>query len=68
VGDLETITDLLAERFSFRGSLGVRQRGREAFKDYVCAVRNALDGYRCEIFECLVEGLCQNAFLGNTCG
>ncbi len=55
-GDLEAIAGLLAEDFSFRGSLGVERRGREAFKDYVCAIRNALGDYRCAILECVTEG------------
>jgi predicted ester cyclase len=31
-------------------------RGREAFKGYVCSVRNALASYRCEILDCITEG------------
>lgn len=56
VGDLEAVSELLAEDFSFRGSLGVERQGREAFKDYVCSVRNALTNYRCDILECVTEG------------
>jgi predicted ester cyclase len=55
-GDVEAITDLLSEEFLFRGSLGTELRGRQAFKDYVCSVRNALANYRCEILECVTEG------------
>lgn len=49
------MSDLLAEDFSFRGSLGSELRGREAFKDYVRSVRNALANYQCEILECVTE-------------
>lgn len=55
-GDLDAISDLLAEDFLFRGSLGIELRGRDAFKDYVCSVRRALAEYRCEILECVSEG------------
>jgi len=46
---------LLSDDFSFRGSLGNELRGREAFKGYVRSVRNALDGFRCDILECVIE-------------
>jgi predicted ester cyclase len=35
--------------------LGNELRGREAFKGYVRSVRNALDGFRCDILECVTE-------------
>ena len=55
-GDLEAVSELLSQEFSFRGSLGVELRGREAFKDYVRSVRNALASYQCEILDCVTEG------------
>ena len=55
-GDLATVSELLREDFSFRGSLGAELRGREAFKDYVRSVRGALANYRCEILACVAEG------------
>ena len=55
-GDVGAVTELLSEDFSFRGSLGVELRGREAFQDYVRSVRAALADYRCEILECVTEG------------
>jgi steroid delta-isomerase-like uncharacterized protein len=55
-GDTGAAVDLLAQDFAFRGSLGAEMRGREAFCDYVRAVRSALDGYRCDILDCLTEG------------
>jgi predicted ester cyclase len=55
-GDLEAISDLLTEDFTFRGSLGVELQGREAFRDYVLSVRGALADYRCEIIVCVTEG------------
>ena len=54
-GDVDAIGDLVAEDFSFRGSLGAERRGREAFRDYVLMVRSALADYRCEILECVSE-------------
>ena len=59
-GDLNAADGLLSHEFLFRGSLGNELRGREAFKDYVRSVRNALDGFRCEVLECVTEG--QRAF------
>jgi predicted ester cyclase len=55
-GDPAAISDLLAEEFSFRGSLGVDLRGREAFEIYVRFVRSALADYQCEILDCVTEG------------
>ena len=54
-GDLAAASDLLAEGFSFRGSLGGEMRGREAFKDYVQSVRATLADYHCEILDCVTE-------------
>ncbi len=55
-GDLAAISDLLSADFLFRGSLGSKLRGLEAFEGYVHTVRNALADYRCEILECVTEG------------
>jgi steroid delta-isomerase-like uncharacterized protein len=55
-GDLSAVSELLSQDFSFRGSLGVDLRGREAFKDYVLSVRGALADYHCEILACVSEG------------
>jgi steroid delta-isomerase-like uncharacterized protein len=55
-GDMSAVSRLLAEDFSFRGSLGTELRGREAFVDYVLAVRAPLASYRCEILDCVTEG------------
>ena len=55
-GVLAAVSDLLSERFSFHGSLGVAVQGREAFENYVRSVRGALSEYRCEILECVAEG------------
>jgi predicted ester cyclase len=55
-GELGAAEELLAEDFSFRGSLGAEMRGRGAFCDYVRSVRGALSGYRCDILECVTEG------------
>ncbi|MCX5742957.1 MAG: ester cyclase [Proteobacteria bacterium] len=58
VGDIAAIPELLAEGFVFRGSLGNEMRGHEAFKDYVRSVRGSLSNYRCEILDCVTEGVC----------
>jgi predicted ester cyclase len=55
-GDLGAVSELLAQDFSFRGSLGNELRGREAFTNYLHSVRDALANYRCEILECVTEG------------
>jgi len=54
-GDLDAVSELLAEDVSFRGSLGPELRGREAFTDYVRSVRDSLAEYRCEIIACVAE-------------
>lgn len=54
-GDLEAAYELLADDFTFRGSLGTELRGREDFQEYVRSIRGALSGYRCEILECVSE-------------
>ena len=55
-GDERAISELLAEDFSFRGSLGMDLRGREAFTEYVKSIRTSLAGYRCDILDCVTEG------------
>lgn len=55
VGDLDAVSELVIEEFSFRGSLGVELRGRKAFAEYVRAVRSALANYHCEILTCVAE-------------
>ena len=54
-GDVAAAEELLADTFVFRGSLGAELRGRDQFLDYVRMVRSALDGYRCDILECVRE-------------
>ncbi|MFN7979358.1 MAG: ester cyclase [Vicinamibacterales bacterium] len=54
-GDVAAAEELLADTFVFRGSLGAELRGRDQFLDYVRMVRSALDGYRCDIRECVSE-------------
>jgi steroid delta-isomerase-like uncharacterized protein len=55
-GDTAAAEELLTADFCFRGSLGPEMRGRDAFCDYVRAVRAALEEYRCEILDCVTEG------------
>ena len=55
-GDEESAHLLLDEAFEFRGSLGTESRGREPFLEYVRAVRSSLDGYRCDILDCVSQG------------
>ena len=54
-GELAAIPELLAENFSFRGSLGPEMCGWEAFANYVRSVRGSLGNYRCEILGCVSE-------------
>ena len=55
-GDLDAVSALLAEDFTFRGSLGADLRGHAAFKDYVRSVRSALESFTCDILACVTEG------------
>jgi hypothetical protein len=55
-GDTAAAPELLAADFSFRGSLGPELRPREPFCEYVRAVRAALQGYGCDILDCVTEG------------
>ena len=55
-GDFDAASDLLAEAFVFRGSLGAEPRGRAEFLAFVQAVRSALADYHCDILECVTEG------------
>jgi predicted ester cyclase len=55
-GELNAGAELLAEAFTFRGSLGAELQGRAAFLDYVRSVRGALANYRCDILECVSDG------------
>jgi steroid delta-isomerase-like uncharacterized protein len=54
--DLSLADELLAEGLAFRGSLGVEVRGREGFKDYVCAVRRAFPDFHNRVEELIAEG------------
>jgi steroid delta-isomerase-like uncharacterized protein len=54
-GDYAAVADLVADDFSFRGSLGNELRGPEPFANYVGEVRAALAKYHCEILECVAE-------------
>jgi steroid delta-isomerase-like uncharacterized protein len=70
-GDLAAASDLLANDFWFRGSLGTEMHGHDAFKDYVRSVRGALTDYRCEILACVAEGnqaFAQMRFVGRHVG
>ena len=55
-GDLNAASDLLADDFAFRGSLGTELSGHNAFKEYVRSVRDSLSEYQCEILTCVAEG------------
>jgi predicted ester cyclase len=54
-GELETASELVADDFVFRGSLGGEVRGHAAFLDYVRSVRTAVGSYRAEILACVAE-------------
>jgi hypothetical protein len=55
-GDPLAVDELLSEDFEFRGSLAVELSGRTRFWDYVCEIRSVLDGFRCDVLECISEG------------
>lgn len=54
-GDLSFLAALLAEDFTFRGSLGTGARGHAQFAEYVKSVRGALSDYRCDILDLVGE-------------
>ena len=54
--DKSIIPELLSEEFSFRGSLGLTQRGHKGFALYMDFIRGALGNYRCEIVDMITEG------------
>jgi predicted ester cyclase len=55
-GNRLAVDELLAEDFAFRGSLGVELRGRARFWEYVCEIQSVLEGFRCDVLECVSEG------------
>ena len=59
-GDEGAAPTLLANDFTFRGSLGTVTQGHQAFLTYVRSVRGSLADYHCEILACVTEG--QQAF------
>lgn len=54
--DKSRIPDLLWPDFTFRGSLGQTCIGHDGFAQYVDAIHEALEGYRCEILDLVIEG------------
>lgn len=52
----EAVDELLAEEFTFRGSLGDEVRGRSGFRAYRDRVRGAFDDFHNEIVELVVDG------------
>src|SRR5262245_29255048 len=54
--DFSAAFSLLAEDFSFRGSLGAELRGTSPFLTYVRSVHEALADYRCEVLACVSQG------------
>ena len=55
-GDLKAASELPTSDFAFRGSLGAEFHRVPAFTGYVRSVREPLEGYRCDILECVSEG------------
>lgn len=55
-GDEAAATEIIADDFRFRGSLGPEKRSREGFLEYVREVRAALGGYECLIEEMVARG------------
>jgi steroid delta-isomerase-like uncharacterized protein len=54
--DLDLVDEILAEDLRFRGTLGSTLEGREAFKDYVQAVRRAFPDWHNRIDEVITCG------------
>ena len=54
--NLSLADELLGEGLTFRGSLGVAVQGRDAFRDYTCAVRRAFPDFHDRIEELIAEG------------
>lgn len=53
--DMTVIPDLLCEDFSFRGSLGLMQRGHVGFANFMDQIRAAIGEYRCDILDMIAE-------------
>jgi predicted ester cyclase len=51
----EYVDELLAQDFTFRGSLGTETHGHAEFLQYVQSIRESLANYHCEILECVTE-------------
>jgi steroid delta-isomerase-like uncharacterized protein len=54
--NFDAADDLLAENISFRGSLGVETKGREAFREYMRKVRHAFPDFHNRIDESIEDG------------
>jgi steroid delta-isomerase-like uncharacterized protein len=54
--DEAAVEDLLAEDFTFRGSLGDETSGRDGFRGYRDKVRAAFPDFRNEVVDLVVEG------------
>jgi steroid delta-isomerase-like uncharacterized protein len=54
--DLSLVDELIGERITFRGSLGVTVQGRDGFRDYMRAVRRAFPDFHNRIEELVAEG------------
>ncbi|MDX1431659.1 MAG: ester cyclase [Gammaproteobacteria bacterium] len=54
--DKSVIPALFHEDFTFRGSLGELRTGHAGFADYVDMVHGALERFRCDIEQLVVEG------------
>jgi len=52
----DSISTILNEDFTFRGSLGQEKRGHNGFIEYVHMVHHALGDYKCKIEELISEG------------
>src|SRR5262245_30920478 len=54
--DFALVDQLIAEEIVFRGSLGARVQGREGFKQYMRAVRQAFPDFHNQVEELIAEG------------
>jgi len=54
--DDDAVDEILAEDFTFRGSLGSEMNGRDAWRAYRDEIRTGADDYHNEILALVVEG------------
>lgn len=53
--DKQAIPEVLADKFVFRGSLGLEKTGHEGFSEYLDLINKALGNYTCQIIEIVCD-------------